>query len=89
MKALIRGDGETVTEGMNIDGIDWTTGAPLTNADWCGGPYRLVADYVESSEQVSIDYAAANMVPTETVVKPFETITLSADDIALLRKVIG
>ena len=45
MKALIRNVGETVTDDMGIDGIDWSTGAPLTNADWCGGPYKLVNDY--------------------------------------------
>ena len=32
MKALIRHTGETVIETDNIEGIDWTTGAPLTNA---------------------------------------------------------
>lgn len=46
MKALIRNPGETVTEDMNIAGIDWTAGAPLTNKDWCGGPYTLIDDYV-------------------------------------------
>ena len=46
MKALIRNPGETVTEAMNMSGIDWNTGAPLTNTAWCGGPYILVNDYV-------------------------------------------
>ena len=46
MKALIRNEGETVTEDMGIEGIDWNTGAPLTNEAWCGGPYVLVANYV-------------------------------------------
>ena len=45
MKALIRHKGEIVLETDNIEGIDWTTGAPLTNPSWCGGPYRLVNDY--------------------------------------------
>ena len=45
MKALIRNDGETVTEKDNIAGIDWTTGAPLTNPAWAGGPYKMVDDY--------------------------------------------
>ena len=45
MKALIRNDGETITENMNIPGIDWNTGDPLTNAKWFGGPYRLVQNY--------------------------------------------
>ena len=46
MKALIRDEGETVTEDMGIDGIDWATGAPLTNPDWYGGPYALIENYV-------------------------------------------
>ena len=52
MKALIRNEGETVTEDMGIPGIDWNTGAPLTNPHWCGGPYILVTDYV-SEDPVS------------------------------------
>ena len=46
MRALIRNEGETVTEDMSIAGIDWNTGAPLTNEAWCGGPYRLMQNYV-------------------------------------------
>lgn len=46
MKALIRNQGETVTENDGIAGIDWDTGAPLTNPEWAGGPYRLVERYV-------------------------------------------
>lgn len=44
MKALIRNAGETVLETAGIDGIDWTTGAPLTNPAWAGGAYALCAD---------------------------------------------
>lgn len=50
MKALIRNKGETITEDMNIYGIDWETGAPLTNPYWCGGSYTLVKDYVPTVE---------------------------------------
>ena len=46
MKALIRNEGETITEDMDIPCIDWKTGAPLTNPEWCGGPYTLVQNYV-------------------------------------------
>ena len=46
MKALIRNEGETVTEADGIEGIDWNTGAPLTNEAWYGGPYALVTNYV-------------------------------------------
>lgn len=44
MKALIRNNGETVLSTSNIDGIEWTTGAPLTNPSWAGGPYALCED---------------------------------------------
>lgn len=50
MKALIRNEGETVTEEMEIAGIDWNSGAPLTNPDWCGGPYKLINDYQPPKE---------------------------------------
>jgi len=46
MKALIRNEGETVTEDMNIPCIDWKTGYPLTNPKWFGGPYIVVQNYV-------------------------------------------
>ena len=44
MKALIRNNGETVLETAGIDGIEWTTGAPLTNPAWAGGAYALCED---------------------------------------------
>ena len=44
MKALIRNHGETVLETAQIDGIEWTTGAPLTNPAWAGGAYALCED---------------------------------------------
>ena len=44
MKALIRYNGETVKETDGIDGIEWTTGAPLTNPAWAGGAYALCED---------------------------------------------
>ena len=46
MKALLRDEGETVTQDMGLMFINWNTGAPLTNRDWFGGPYVLVNDYV-------------------------------------------
>ena len=49
MKALIRNTGETVRETDNIEGIDWTTGAPLTNPAWCGGAYTLSPYYPEDA----------------------------------------
>ena len=46
MKALIRNEGETITEDMDIPCIDWNTGAPLTDPKWYGGPYTLMQNYV-------------------------------------------
>lgn len=46
MKALIRNEGETVTENMDIPCIDWNTGYPLTDPKWFGGPYTMVQNYV-------------------------------------------
>ena len=51
MKALIRNEGETVTEDMNIPCIDWSTGYPLTGAKWFGGSYRMVQNYVAPAEE--------------------------------------
>ncbi len=50
MKALIRNEGETVTEDMNIPCIDWNTGYPLTGEKWFGGPYTLVENYTPEVE---------------------------------------
>ena len=56
MKALIRNEGETVTQDMGFAFIDWNTGAPLTNESWSGGPYVLVENYDPSvCEVVSPD----------------------------------
>lgn len=46
MKALIRNEGETITEEMGIPCIDWKTGYPLTCEKWYGGRYTLVENYV-------------------------------------------
>lgn len=61
MKALIRNEGETITEAMNIPCIDWNTGAPLTNSRWFGGPYILVNDYVP--EDPADDFVLADPTP--------------------------
>ena len=61
MKALIRREGETVTEADGIPGIDWETGMPLTNPMWAGGPYILVNDYVP--DDPTDDFAPADPTP--------------------------
>lgn len=55
MKALIRNEGETVTEDMGHSFIDWKTGAPLTNHDWFGGSYVLVNDYARKDPADDFD----------------------------------
>ena len=71
MKALIRNEGETVTEDMGIAGIDWQTGAPLTNAAWCGGPYVLVANYVAPKNE--------DEAPTYEVIEPEPAVEETED----------
>ena len=66
MKALIRNEGETVTDDMGFVFINWDTGAPLTNREWSGGPYTLVNDYVPGVEDLPA--AAAPAEPEDTVV---------------------
>ena len=56
MKALIRNEGETITEDMKIPCIDWSTGYPLTNAKWFGGPYTLVQNYVPPTDDAPAQY---------------------------------
>ena len=56
MKALIRNEGETVTEDMNIPCIEWDTGYPLTNPKWFGGPYTLVQNYVPPVDEAPAQY---------------------------------
>ena len=56
MKALIRNEGETITEDMGVPAIDWKTGYPLTNEKWFGGPYTLVQNYVPPQENIPAQY---------------------------------
>lgn len=56
MKALIRNEGETLTEDSKLSFIDWTNGAPLTNSGWFGGPYVLVNDYVPTEGEDDVEF---------------------------------
>lgn len=56
MKALIRSEGETITEDMDIPCIDWNTGAPLTDPKWYGGPYIMVQNYVPPVNDEPVQY---------------------------------
>ena len=75
MKALIRNEGETITEDMNIPCIDWKTGAPLTNPKWFGGPYQLVDNYVEMADGAIYDVA--------TYPEPEEEVTVTEDTVII------
>ena len=65
MKALIRNEGETVTEDMDIPCIDWSTGYPLTNAKWFGGPYTLVQNYVPPKNDEPAQYEEIVVEPEQ------------------------
>lgn len=93
MRALIRNEGETVTENMNITGIDWSTGWPLTDPAWAGGPYQLVQNYVPPQEDAPETYEIAEPEPEpepEPVVEE-ETVVINGVTYtkAQLREMLG
>ena len=55
-KALIRNEGETVTEECGLSFIDWNTGLPLTDPKWFGGAYTLVQNYVPPKDDEPAQY---------------------------------
>ena len=69
MKALIRNEGETVTEDMNIPCIDWKTGYPLTDPKWFGGPYTLVQNYVPPKNDEPTQYEEIVVEPEQVEVE--------------------
>ena len=74
MRALIRNEGETVTENMNIPCIDWNTGYPLTNAKWFGGPYTLVQNYVPPVDDEPAQYEEVIVEDPEPIVQEEEAV---------------
>lgn len=76
MKALIRNEGETVTQDMDLTFIDWVTGAPLTNHDWYGGSYVLVNDYIQKDSDVNTTPAAAEKRNPDAPVPVGDTIVI-------------
>ena len=78
MKALIRNEGETVTEDMNIPCIDWNTGYPLTNAKWFGGPYTLVQNYIPPKDDEPAQYEEVVVEDSEPI--PQEEDVVEDDD---------
>jgi len=81
MKALIRNEGETVTEDMNIPCIDWSNGHPLTNEKWFGGPYTLVQNYVPPQENIPAQYEEV-IEPEQVEVK--EEVIEDEDDYVII-----
>ena len=85
MKALIRNKGETITEDMNILGIDWRTGKPLTNPFWHGGCYTLVKDYVPTVE-IDEDINTEPIIVTTTNIETQNT-QLTPEEIEKQKKI--
>ena len=85
MKALIRDQGETVTEKDGIEGIDWQTGAPLTNPVWAGGPYQLVQDYVPPQEDAPETYEIVEPEPEAEIVP--DGVEVDLNDIVMINGV--
>lgn len=77
MKALIRDEGETVTEDMHIPCIDWKTGYPLTDPKWFGGPYNLVQNYVSPQDDAPESY-------DEVLVEPDQVVVEDEDDYVII-----
>ena len=69
MKALIRNEGETITENINIPCIDWKTGYPLTDPKWFGGPYILVQNYVPPKNDEPAQYEEILVEPAQVEVE--------------------
>lgn len=80
MKALIRNEGETITEDMNIPGIDWRTGYPLTEAKWFGGPYQLVDNYIKVADGAIYDVA---VYPEQEEQEESEEVTVTEDTVII------
>ena len=85
MKALIRNEGETVTDRMGVPGIDWDTGYPLTASDWAGGPYQLVDSYVEVTDGAIYD-VAVYPEPEDPVTEDNVQDTIVIDGVTYIRK---
>ena len=77
MKALVRNEGETITEDMNIPCINWMNGYPLTGEKWFGGPYTLVQNYVPPKDDEPAEYE-------EVIVEPEQVEVEDEDDYVVI-----
>ena len=82
MKALIRNDGETVTEDMDIPCINWSTGYPLTGEKWFGGPYTLVQNYIPPKDDEPTQYEEILVEPAQVEVE--EEVVENKDDYVII-----
>ena len=85
MKALIRNEGETVTEDMDIPCIDWKDGYPLTGEKWFGGPYTLVQNYVPPVNDEPAQYEEIIVEDPEPI--PQEEDVVEDDDYVVINGV--
>ena len=69
MKALIRNEGETITEEMSIPFIDWKTGYPLTGEKWYGGPYKMVQNYIPPQKDTTGSHENITVEPEQDEVE--------------------
>lgn len=74
MKALVRNEGETVTEDSGLSFIDWNTGYPLTSEKWFGGPYTLVQNYVPPKDDEPAQYEEVIVEDPEPIVQDEEVV---------------
>ena len=92
MKALIRRKGETVTEDMEIPGIEWDTGYPLTASGWASGPYTLVSDYVpEVEDDLDFINGLHEQLVEDTEPEDTETVTINGKEYTVeeAREILG
>ena len=85
MKALLRDEGETVTQDMRLTFINWNTGAPLTNRDWFGGSYVLVNDYVREDPAGEFTIDPAPEPAQDPVVEEAVPDTIVIDGVTYIR----
>ena len=83
MKALIRNEGETITEDMGIPGISWINGYPLTSPKWFGGPYTLIVNYLPPIEgecegiNIAMDHLTEETPQEEEVVEDDDYVVIN------------
>ncbi len=82
MKALVRNEGETVTEDSGLSFIDWNTGYPLTSQKWFGGPYTLVQNYVPPVNDAPAQYEEVIVEPAQVEVE--EEVVENEDDYVII-----